>query len=134
MAVQNSIDLSKIPVKETASKILKLDFGYGEGEYRIHALDDAMRQCIGLSEADEKDVLKTFNLYKLLLVGGLDAIKGNQAVADYLLRNASTAAMQAGNEILMLTVEFYNSKDKEAAEAEKNSETEAPKTETPSAQ
>ena len=126
MAVETRIDLSKIPVKETASKIVKLDFGYGEKEYRIHALDDAMRQCIGLNEANDKDVLKTFNLYKLLLVGGLDAVNGDQGIADYLIRNATDAALKAGNEILMLTVDFYSAKDKEAEAAEKNSDTESP--------
>ena len=108
MAVETRIDLSKIPVKETASKIVKLDFGYGEKEYRIHALDDAMRQCIGL------------------LVAGLDAVNGDQGIADYLIRNATDAALKAGNEILMLTVDFYSAKDKEAEAAEKNSDTESP--------
>ena len=126
MAIETRIDLSKIPVKETASKVIALDFGYGEKEYKIHALDDAMRQCVGLNDANDKDVLKTFNLYKLLLVGGLDACNGDQGIADYLLRNASDAALKAGNAILMLTVDFYSAKDKEAEDAEKNSATESP--------
>ncbi len=132
MAIATRINLAKIPVKETASKVVKLDFGDGEKEYMIHALDDATRQCIGMLYADQNDVLRDMKMNKLLLLGGLDAIQGDAAVADYLVRNANATVVQACAEIVALTNEFYTAKDAEAEEAEKNSVTET-QAETPQA-
>lgn len=132
MAIQTRIDLAKIPVKETASKVIKLDFGYGENEYKIHALDDATRQCIGMLYADRNDVQREMKMNTLLLLGGLDAVQGDAAVAEYLVHNANATVVKACAEIVQLTNDFYSAKDAEAEEAEKNSGTET--AETPKAE
>lgn len=120
-----TIDLSRIPVKKTAEGTVKADF-YGNGEeleYDIHALDDASRLCIGVLYAEEKDALKILKLYKILLAGGLDACKGDQGLAEYLLLNRYDEARKVGDAIYELTEKFYAAKEEEAREAEKNSAT-----------
>lgn len=124
MAIETKIDLSKIPAKETASKIIKVDLdGTGEKEYRIHALDDAQRNCIGYLTMDSKDVMKAREFHVLLLASGLDVCEEDQFIARYLLRNRNNEALFVASEIYNLTQEFYKAKNDEAIEAEKNSET-----------
>lgn len=117
------IDLSKIPVKKTLEGTVTADFGDGEKEYAIHALDDASRQCIGALYADSKDAMKPMKLYKILLTGGFDACNGEDAIAEYLLVNAYEASLKVGNAVYELTEKFYAAKEEEAQEAEKNSVT-----------
>ena len=123
MAIETKLDLSKIPAKETASKVIKADFyGDGEREYMIHALDDSQRQSVGFLTTDSDDVLKSQKFYVLLLSQGLDVLEGDQYIARYLLRNKNEEATKVCNEIYRLTQEFYDAKNREAQEAEKNSE------------
>ena len=119
-----SIDLSKIPIKEVASKTIEADL-YGDGEtksYRIHALNDAERLCIGVLSQGGENVMFAAKFYVLLLTAGMDAVGGNQSVAEFLLANRPDEAKRIGDEIFQLTREFYAAKEQEAEEAEKNSE------------
>lgn len=130
--IATTIDLSKIPAKEVPRKTVKANFGDGEKEYWIRSLDDADRMCVQMLYAvDQRDVRRPFELYVLLLTAGLEAINGSQETARWLVRNCTDAAMDVGNEIYSLTLEFFKAKDAEAEEAEKNLPEEAPASEAP---
>lgn len=117
------IDLSKIKVKELPGKVVDIDL-YGNGEiesFSIHALNDADRMCINMLRGNGEDVKFPRRLFQLLLTGGLDALEGDQSIADYLLLHCTDAAQTIALEIFNLTNEFYAAKDAEAEVAEKNS-------------
>lgn len=54
--IVNSIDLAKIPVKETARRLIDANFGDGEKQYWIRALNDADRMCISMLHTGQRDV------------------------------------------------------------------------------
>lgn len=122
MALATKIDLSKIPVKETASKIIEANFDGTKAEYKIHALSDQYLQCLNLLRM-RNNTTKGVDLYVLLLTAGLDAIDGDEFQAKYLVENCNAEAVRVGNEIYSLTDDFLTAKNKEAEEAEKNSAT-----------
>jgi len=126
--IKTKIDLSKIPAKELPRKKVTVDFGDGEAEYWIRALGDADRMCIQVLYGTD-NVFRPKDLYVLLLSCGLEVIKGDQDIARLLVERATIPAQTVGNEIYSLTNDFYDSKDQEAEQAEKNSQETAANTE-----
>lgn len=126
--IKTKIDLSKIPAKELPREKITVDFGDGEAEYWIRALGDADRMCIQVLYGTE-NVFRPKELYILLLSCGLEAINGDQEIARLLVDRATLAAQTVGNAIYRMTNDFYESKDEEAEQAEKNSQETAANTE-----
>lgn len=118
--IVNSIDLAKIPVKETARRLIDANFGDGEKQYWIRALNDADRMCISMLHTGQRDVQRPIDLYVIILTAGLEALNEDQEAARFLVKNVTEEAQRVGNIIYDLTTEFYRLKDKEAEQAEKN--------------
>lgn len=117
--MKNEIDLSKIAVKETAKKTIKANFDGTEKEFEIRALSDGEKMNFASLLATAKDVYRIRNIYVFLLSCGLDI---EQAVADLLFESKNAEAVRVGDEIYKLSKIFDEAKEKEAKEAEKNSE------------
>lgn len=116
--MENKIDLSKIPVKETAKKTIRANFDGSEKEYEIRALTDGEKNNLMSLFSSAKDVYRFRNIYVFLLSCGLDI---EPDVAAFLYDNVNTEAIRVGDEIFSLLNLFEKEKVKEAEEAEKNS-------------
>lgn len=114
----NNIDLSKIPVKETAKQVIKANFEGTEKEYTIRALNDGEKLNLTVM-LTKRDVMAVKNLYVMLLVCGMDI---EQSVAEYLFDNVNAEAIRVGEQISKLSEMFETAKKKEAESAEKNSD------------
>lgn len=118
--IVSAIDLTKIPVKETARKLITADFGDGEKQYWIRALNDADRMCISMLHTAQRDVLLPIDLYVIVLTAGLEALDEDQETARFLVKNVTAEAQRVGNIIYEFTTEYHNLKENEAEQAEKN--------------
>lgn len=116
--MENKIDLSKIPVKETAKKHIRANFDGTEQDYEIRALTDGERANLNSLLTRGKDVFRVRNIYVCLLSCGLDI---DEAVADLLYDNVTAEAMRVGDQIFHFSREFEAGKVREAEDAEKNS-------------
>ena len=115
----NTIDLSKISVKETAKGTIKANFEGTEREYSIRALTDGEKANMDSLIVTSRDVFRVRNMYVFLLSCGLDI---EQAVASFLFDNCTEEAMKVGDAVYELSKSFDEAKNKEVRDAEKNSE------------
>ena len=120
MALATTIDLSKIKAKELPTKTVKANFGDGEKEYQVRALNDMDRIELARHVTNKSEVFVNSKVYLIALVGGLEAIGRDEDAARVLLDACTTEALKVANEILDLTNEFYTKKSEEREKAEKN--------------
>ncbi len=114
----NTIDLSKISVKETAKGTVKANFEGTEKEYSIRALTDGEKANMDSLLVVSRDVFRVRNMYVFLLSCGLDI---EQPVASFLFDNCTEEAMKVGDAVYELSRSFDEAKETEAKAAEKNS-------------
>ncbi len=116
--MKNSIDLSKINVKETPKKIIKANFDGTEKDFEIRALNDGERVNFFSLLGSGKDVHRTRNMYVYLLTCGLNI---EDSVAAILFDNVNAETIRVGDEVFKLSNLFEEAKAQEAENAEKNS-------------
>lgn len=116
--MENKIDLSKISIKETATKTIKANFEGTEKEYQIRALTDSEKADYLLLCRETTNVHRYRNAYVFLLESGMDL---NPDVAGILYDNCRDEAVRVASEIFEFSKFFDESKAAEKAEAEKNS-------------
>jgi D-arabinose 5-phosphate isomerase GutQ len=116
-----TIDLSKLKAKELPTGAVKADFGNGEQEFAIHALNDLERfDLIDITNNPDNSLTRLSKIYIKLLAAGMDVLEGDENKARTLLMGATEEAMKVVAAISNLTNQFYNAKAEEKAEAEKN--------------
>ena len=116
-----TIDLSKLKAKELPTGTVKADFGNGEQEFAIHALNDLERfDLIDITSNPDNSLTRLSKTYVKLLAVGMDVLEGDEDKARALLMGATEESMKVVAAISNLTNQFYNAKAEEKAEAEKN--------------
>lgn len=113
----NTIDLSKIAVKELPTTRIKANFDGTEKEFTVTAFSDGDRTTFAALSTDKEDVFRLKNLYIFLLSSGLGI---EQDVAAYLYANVNDEAVRVGGEIFNFNRSCDEARAREVKEAEKN--------------
>ena len=116
----NEIDLSKIPVKSTATKEIGADFDGEKKKYTIRALTEGEKRNFFSVASSKTDPFRFKKIFTCLLCCGLDI---DLDVAELIYDHNTSEATRVGDEIFALSDLEGKAKAKEAEEAEKNSET-----------
>ena len=113
----NTIDLSKIPVKELPTTKIKANFDGTDKDFTVTAWGDGDQMTFAALSADKEDVFRLKKLYVFLLSSGLGI---EQELAACLYANVNDEAIRVGNEIFKFNQSVAEAKNKEAENAEKN--------------
>lgn len=114
----NELDLSKIAIKDVATKKIKANFDGTEREYTIRALTDGAQLELKTLISRTNDAMRIRKMYILLLSCGMG---WEPDVCELLFDNCSKEALRVGDEIFKLSRVFEDAKSAEAEKAEKNS-------------
>ena len=114
----NTIDLSKIKVKQAVEKKIKSTLTGEEEEYYIHSLSDGDKADIISIISDKNSTYRMKNLYIAILSAGMDI---DSDVAEVLYQNNPVEVARVAQLIQELDNDFDFLKNEEAKEAEKNS-------------
>lgn len=114
----NTIDLSKIKIRETPVKEIKVNFEGTEKTASIRGLTDGERASFISVGSENENPFRIRNMYVLLLACGLDI---SEKVAGVLYDHCHAEAVRVGDEIFNLSQDFIEAQNKEQSEAEKNS-------------
>ena len=124
----NDIDLSKLTIKETPTKVIRANFDGTEKDFTISALSDTEQNDFNHILHNSNDVFRHRNMHILLLTCGLG---WQQEIAALIYEHKNEEAVRVANLIFEFTSELAKAKKTEAELAEKNL---PPAAETPSAE
>ncbi len=113
----NEIDLSKIPVKEQATAVIKANLDGSEKEFTIRALTDGEKRNFFNIASGALDSFRFKKIYICLLSCGLGI---DPDIAEVIFDHNTAEATRVGDEIFTLSEMETKAKADEAAEAEKN--------------
>ena len=113
----NDIDLSKLSIKEAATKVIRANFDGIEKDFTISALSDTEQNDFQHILNNSADVFRHRNMHILLLTCGLGV---KQEVAALLYEYKNDEAVRVANLIFEFTQSVNTAKKNEAEKAEKN--------------